>query len=173
MKAISLWQPWATLLALRLKKNETRGWKPPPSLWNQWIAIHATLSAPRHEWDLAWANPAIVAALAYHGITRGNATSRPGSLPQRAIVALARMGGAYPTEQAHPDPQEAALGNYGPGRYVWTFSVVCNLNDQPVADVRGYQGIWSIKPPDLPRIAAAVERSGYPVPDDLAAWLKG
>ncbi len=26
MKAISLWQPWASAMALGLKKNETRGW---------------------------------------------------------------------------------------------------------------------------------------------------
>ncbi|WP_371822846.1 hypothetical protein [Cohnella sp. LGH] len=26
MKAITVWQPWATLIALRLKRYETRSW---------------------------------------------------------------------------------------------------------------------------------------------------
>jgi hypothetical protein len=41
MKAISLWQPWASLIACGAKPFETRDWAPPRELIGQAIAIHA------------------------------------------------------------------------------------------------------------------------------------
>lgn len=41
MKAISLWQPWASLIACGAKPYETRSWPPPRDLLGQTIAIHA------------------------------------------------------------------------------------------------------------------------------------
>ena len=41
MKAISLWQPWASLIAAGAKPYETRSWAPPRELIGQPIAIHA------------------------------------------------------------------------------------------------------------------------------------
>ncbi len=41
MKAISLWQPWASLVACGAKPYETRHWAPPRALIGQPIAIHA------------------------------------------------------------------------------------------------------------------------------------
>lgn len=41
MKAISLWQPWASLIACGAKVYETRSWAPPASLIGHPIAIHA------------------------------------------------------------------------------------------------------------------------------------
>lgn len=41
MKAISLWQPWASLIACGAKPFETRHWAPPRDLIGQTIAIHA------------------------------------------------------------------------------------------------------------------------------------
>lgn len=42
MKAISLWQPWASLIAAGVKPFETRHWAPPRELIGTTIAIHAT-----------------------------------------------------------------------------------------------------------------------------------
>jgi len=41
MKALTIWQPWATLIISGWKPHEFRGWKPPASLVGQRIAIHA------------------------------------------------------------------------------------------------------------------------------------
>jgi activating signal cointegrator 1 len=41
VKAISLWQPWASLIACGAKPFETRDWPPPRDLIGQPIAIHA------------------------------------------------------------------------------------------------------------------------------------
>lgn len=41
MKALTVWQPWASLIAIGAKPYEFRGWVPPTSLRGQRIAIHA------------------------------------------------------------------------------------------------------------------------------------
>lgn len=41
MKALTIWQPWATLIAIGAKPYEFRGWVAPKSVWNKRIAIHA------------------------------------------------------------------------------------------------------------------------------------
>lgn len=41
MRALTLWQPWASLIALGVKTIETRSWKAPDALIGQRIAIHA------------------------------------------------------------------------------------------------------------------------------------
>lgn len=46
MQAITLWQPWATLIALGVKTFETRSWAFPDHLVGQQIAIHAAKRAP-------------------------------------------------------------------------------------------------------------------------------
>lgn len=47
MKAISLWQPWASLIACGAKPYETRSWAPPRELIGQPIAIHAAKKIER------------------------------------------------------------------------------------------------------------------------------
>ncbi len=41
MKALTVWQPWASLIAIGAKPYEFRGWKPPRAIIGQRIAIHA------------------------------------------------------------------------------------------------------------------------------------
>lgn len=41
MKALTIWQPWATLIMAGAKPWEWRGWPPPRRLIGQRIAIHA------------------------------------------------------------------------------------------------------------------------------------
>lgn len=47
MKAISLWQPYASLIALGAKTIETRSWAPPAQYLETRIAIHAA-KTPAH-----------------------------------------------------------------------------------------------------------------------------
>lgn len=41
MKALTIWQPWASLIVAGAKPYEFRGWHPPRSLIGQRIVIHA------------------------------------------------------------------------------------------------------------------------------------
>lgn len=45
MKALSLWQPWASLVALGEKRIETREWS---TRYRGELAIHATASMPKY-----------------------------------------------------------------------------------------------------------------------------
>jgi hypothetical protein len=53
VKAISLWQPWASLIACGAKPFETRHWAPPQGLIGQTIAIHAAKKVDRSAIALA------------------------------------------------------------------------------------------------------------------------
>lgn len=53
MKAISLWQPWASLIACGAKPFETRHWAPPRELIGQRIAIHAAKKIDKGAKDFA------------------------------------------------------------------------------------------------------------------------
>lgn len=50
MKALTLWQPWASLVIEGVKTIETRSWPCPPTLIGERIAIHAAAKRPRSEW---------------------------------------------------------------------------------------------------------------------------
>lgn len=41
MKALTIWQPWASLIISGAKPYEFRGWRPPASIIGQRIVIHA------------------------------------------------------------------------------------------------------------------------------------
>lgn len=41
MKALTFWQPWASLITAGAKPYEFRGWRPPASIIGQRIVIHA------------------------------------------------------------------------------------------------------------------------------------
>ncbi len=41
MKALTIWQPWASLIVAGAKPFEFRGWRAPRSLIGQRIVIHA------------------------------------------------------------------------------------------------------------------------------------
>ena len=53
MKAISLWQPWASLIACGAKPFETRHWAPPRELIGQTIAIHAAKKVDKGAAEMA------------------------------------------------------------------------------------------------------------------------
>jgi hypothetical protein len=81
--AISLWQPWATLVAIGAKRIETRGWSP----WYRGaLVIHASKRFAVPERDLCdW--PIFKVALARGGYTSWK------ELPLGAAVCLTELRG--------------------------------------------------------------------------------
>lgn len=163
MLALTLHQPIATLVALGLKQFETRSWWPPRGFRTPTtIAIHAALTpAPiRRKW---FAIPEIAQALADYGITEVNATSWPGSLPERAVVAVVTICDVVGTEyvaEIYPQrmtPVERAAGDYTPGRTAWWMRDVVGLNNHPVTQIRGYQRLWTLTEEDRIRVQAEVQ----------------
>jgi activating signal cointegrator 1 len=96
LAVLTLWQPWATLIALKVKTIETRSWAAPKSLIGQRIAIHAAKKYPA---DGAYPNPGYWEVSAPCGIPElveygGNVDRvwiNRHRLPLGCIVATARL----------------------------------------------------------------------------------
>ena len=146
MKAISLWQPWASLITGGAKKIETRSW-PYVGPLPVWLAIHATCTI----------EPRVKAMLLE---TRQGRQIRDWletlcgirsieALPLGSVVAVARLAACKPTgtlEETHPlSEMERALGDYRGGRFAWILDRVEFL-DRPLP-ARGAQGLWTWEEP--------------------------
>lgn len=141
LKALSLWQPHATLMALNEKRVETRGrymhHRGP-------LAIHAAQRWTAGIRALLSAEP-FRSRLAYHGITAGNVTHA--TMPRGAIVAVVCVTECWDTGTQLPASEiERAFGNYAYGRYgIWTTDL--RPLRRPVL-CRGRQGLFNL-PPDV------------------------
>jgi hypothetical protein len=120
MKALSLWQPWASLIAAGVKRHETRHWTTP---YRGLLAIHAAKTL-----DLAGA-PEILC-----GAVFGLNWAR---LPLGADAV--RVQG----DVTHADRE---AGNFAMGRFAWRIDNVRPLRT-PIPAV-GRQGLFNWTPPD-------------------------
>ncbi len=147
MQAISLWQPWASLIAFGEKEWETRSWHPPTHVIGQRIAIHA---AKKWTWELIddCSHPIISLALKNHGVelptTYGRTIPRIlplGVIVATAVLAEARKAGSLLSGGIITD-KEYSFGYYAIGRYAWRFTDVQALKE-PIPFV-GKQGFFEI-----------------------------
>lgn len=151
MKAITLWQPWASLLACGAKEFETRSW---PTAYRGPIAIHAAAKTPSSIWaDIEHIIDSVRATL---GILD------PDDLPRGAIIATAELINCY---RMGIDPQthrvalydsfgnfksisicekETLFGDWTPGRYAWEFASMQLLPESMPA--KGGQRLWNWEP---------------------------
>ncbi len=149
MRGLSLWQPWASLVAYREKLHETRSWG---TAYRGEIAIHATTKWQRECVDICRSSP-FFAVLAKHGLLRaGDLEPRgkwpahpPAAMPFGSIVAIAeltdcwRIGSRVDVLSA----QEMSFGNWTAGRFAWKLENVRRLTS-PVP-VKGAQGLWIVQ----------------------------
>lgn len=106
-KGISLWQPWATLIAIGAKHIETRSW---PTDYRGPIAILATKDW-KPEGVFALSNDAIKQALAEAGLTQEK-------IPLGGIVAVADLVDCFQfAEGFDPGEPEKHFGDFTPGRW--------------------------------------------------------
>lgn len=143
MKAITIIQPWATLIAIGAKKFETRSW---PTKYRGPLAIHAGKKIDREVCE----HEPIKAALAAHGYTADN-------LPTGSIVATVNLAECHPINvdgfafaatvndagaivREYVD-NELAFGHYEVGRFAWELTNVQMLSE-PIPAI-GRQGLWN------------------------------
>lgn len=138
MKAITIIQPWATLIAIGAKQYETRSW---PTKHRGEIAIHAGKKSDNE----ACKEPEIRAALEWYGYTVDN-------LPTGAVVATAKLTNCLKSLDTWTDGYELEgnrlvyspeyeFGDFTPGRYAWEMSDVKLLNE-PIS-AKGQQRLWN------------------------------
>ncbi len=146
MKAITVIQPWATLLASGKKRIETRSWK---TNYRGEILIHAGKKDPL--WGIsvmgeeAWAKALL--AIGQH-----EAFDRFERFPTGAIIGKAKLVNCVQIDdltaqlirEQHPD--EYAFGDFTPGRYAWMMEDAV-LFEKPIP-ASGKQGLW-----DAPEMA--------------------
>lgn len=132
MRGLSLWEPWATLMAIGSKKVETRSWS---TDYRGLVAICATKHFPKEAQELCAVEP-FKSALANYTLARG------------CIVAVAEltdcrlMRGIDWTDEL--SFIERAFGVYEPGRYGWIFKNVQRLKTP--MPFSGMQGLFGIEP---------------------------
>jgi hypothetical protein len=114
MKAVTLWQPWASLVAYEEKKVETRGWQ---TKYRGEIAIHSALAIPN--W-LGQSRKSHDFHDAMTKIAHANGMFENG-MPKGVVLCTAELVAIEPVEKVRDDlsAQELLFGNYEDGRYAW------------------------------------------------------
>ena len=127
MKALTLMQPWATLIINGPKRIENRTWRPPHDLIGQVIAIHAGKRYDKARW-------LEVRPLADDG-------HRPETPFLGAILGTARISGVL----------VASSNPWFTGPFGWQLEDIMTL-DLPVL-CKGAQGLWRVPAKVLQRVA--------------------
>lgn len=155
MKALTLTQPWATLVAIGAKRIETRSWD---TKYRGPLAIHAAKGFP------GWAKDFCASGVFYRALGWPESPSpltqawiddnsrRIKDLPLGAIVATARLVNVLPTEVVNNranvwgisigpvSEHELQFGDYTPGRFAWLLEDIEALA-VPVP-AKGALGLW-------------------------------
>lgn len=143
MKAITIWQPWASLMALGFKEIETRSWKAPSSIINNKVAIHAAKKIiPLQDFlnsleglDTNQKNNIIQTIIQEYGAYE--------KMPTGAIVATGILSDVQPAEVLRKKilPLERACGDYSDNRFGWIFKGTFKL-EKPMP-AKGMQRLWN------------------------------
>ena len=153
MKAISLWEPWASLVSGRHKLVETRDWY---TKHRGDIAIAATMGIPMKWLGESRYSPQFLYFLPAEmtGVVIRNGDGREGmkalcrSLPRGCVLCLAEL---YDVLEITPElvndltPKERAFGNYSIGRYAWFLRDIRTFKTPIPA--KGNRRIWNWEPP--------------------------
>lgn len=150
MKALTITQPWATLVAIGAKRFETRGWSTP---YRGPLAIHAGKNTKPVGGEAGLRR--LCKMEPFRSVLAEAGIDPLLDLPRGAIVATVELVGCFPTEDIaacsssfevaritgiHPCRHERAFGDYSPGRYAW---VTCSREPvAPPVEARGMQGLW-------------------------------
>lgn len=138
MKALTLTQPWATLMAIQKKRIETRIWS---TNYRGEFVVHAAKGFPGWAKKLCDEEP-FKSAL-------GQWT--PKTLPLSQGLCVVRLLGCFPTTPSgfdkltlvmgkKPDAFEIPFGDYSEGRFMWLTEYVRPL--PYTGEVKGKLGLW-------------------------------
>ena len=135
LPAISLWQPWASLLFVEGGKvHETRDWDVPRRIFGRTVLVHAA-KHPITRTTVEDDDPLAILCTHRFGPDWRKA------LPFGAFVGTARISGSLRMPRATPaSPVDEIAGNWEPGRYAWRMDERMPLAEPIPA--KGQQGWW-------------------------------
>lgn len=142
LPALSLWQPYASLVVTGTKRHETRGWSP-GSLTGRRIAVHAALRAPKRA-EIDMLHPLVCMCFGemwYRDLPRGvfvgtvevESASKVVDYPDDGLNELVQLEDGYVF-------QDDYLGDYSVGRWVWRLKEPRQFAEPVPA--RGHQRVW-------------------------------
>lgn len=138
MRAITLWQPWSTLIARGLKKYETRSWD---TSYRGKLLIHAADRKVDRQ-----------GLINFHQGMGNDSDSVIHlvdlfidfmELPRGCVVATANLVDSHriTTDWAAQQTKlELAVGDWTPGRYAWKLEKIRELHKPLIC--KGRQGLW-------------------------------
>lgn len=141
MRAITIWQPWASLLMSGRKMYETRSWG---TSFRGPIAIHAAKRPVRQTLDSLAAGQWKEREVILDCIKR--LFPAPGELEQLPVGAIIGTATLARCNLIDWDflpkltPMEMALGDFTPGRYAWEFTDIVAVD--PPVPASGMRGLW-------------------------------
>jgi hypothetical protein len=128
MKAITLWNPWASLIAVGAKTYETRSW---PTNHRGDIAIHAAKVEKYPGVD-------IIRYMRLIGLD-------PETLEYGKVLCIAEITDCIKLDCNTPTMEitmgEELVGDWSDGRYAWKLENI-RVFDEPIP-AKGMQGLWS------------------------------
>lgn len=162
MKALTIRQPWASLIALGVKTIETRSWR---TNYRGPIAIHAGIAKPKltESWpfqhgeigDYWYWN-----SMGFDYIGSAVEIDSPATLLQYgAVIATATLTDCLPIVRYEPEPLSGAIsplvprtnlndelnrnlpyGDFAPDRFCWVLTDITPIDPVPA---KGAQGLWT------------------------------
>lgn len=141
MKAISLWQPYASFMADELKLYETRNRL---THFRGELAICAAQRKSRYMEFGAEIEDLILRLGILHWQRTKLMSPRPALLPLGAVVCVVSVYDCQPVEQVRVSPLERLVGDYSRGRFAW-LTRDCRQLKTPVP-VKGKQGFFNLPP---------------------------
>lgn len=168
MKALTIWQPWASLIMIGAKPYEFRGWQPPTRLVGQRMAIHAGARPVKEaevraliralKGDPAMSQPCLHADIALPFLERvlaglqrpapavdlfGPPARSPLVLPRSHVLGTAIVGRAKRGDECAAEFGED-VGNDSDreGTFNWGWPLTDIRPLEPPVEAKGAQGLW-------------------------------
>lgn len=153
IKAVTIWQPWASLIAWGEKRFETRSW---PTKYRGLIAIHAAKRWGWEQREVVERRKPYIEAISKH-ISMNWEGERLHQLPLGHVVAVAKLVDVYKADDVcylYTD-KEKEFGDFRAGRYAWRLEFVTPIDPTPA---KGAQGLWWWQvPPSLTGIVQPLD----------------
>jgi hypothetical protein len=147
MKALTLWQPWASLVVAGAKPWEWRGWPAPRSLVGQRLAIHAGKRAVKPQ-DIAEivigirrSDSSLIADIALDLIDRVHHSMWPrSSILGTAILGEPLTAIQWTNQHLKPGYDSSRIDHH---KWAWPLTDIQRF--EPPIPARGAQGLWDWK----------------------------